>query len=183
MRRILLAAAAVAIAGCSGRVEYDDRPTFRIDRAKAFRLEFGRGSGWRGLETIRVSHDGSVVLHRLKHGQREPSWETATMRLSPSELAEILQAVETNGLMKLGRAYHDPGVADGTQWLLWLKQGEQEKSVYFDNEFPQSIRQFAEQLDAILSRAGLDKAIWQPVPASRSRRHELELWDSIKRKS
>ncbi len=54
-------------------------------------------------------------------------------------------------------------------------------SVYFDNNFPRPITRFAEQLDGLLARAGLDKANWQPVPADESPRHAVELWESIRR--
>ncbi len=36
-------------------------------------------------------------------------------------------------------------------------------------------------LDSILTRAGMDKVAWQPVPKEESRQHEQRLWDSIKR--
>jgi hypothetical protein len=101
--------------------------------------------------------------------------------LPPEVVAEVLKAVESNGLMGLHKAYHDDNIADGTQWVLWIKQGEREKSVYFNNSFPRAITAFAGQLDAILARAGLDKVAWQPVPERESRQHEKELWDSIKR--
>jgi hypothetical protein len=183
MGRLLMIAAALATAGCSGRVEKDDRPTFHIDPAQPFRLELGRGSGWHGLDTIRLSQDGSAVLHRLKQGPKEDVWETATLRLEPGALAEVLKAVEANDLTGLHRAYHEPGVHDGTQWVLWIEQGGREKSVYFNNRLPRPIIRFAEQLDDILARSGVDRVTWQPVPPSESRRHERELWDSIKRQS
>jgi hypothetical protein len=59
--------------------------------------------------------------------------------------------------------------------------GAREKSVYFNNNFPGSITTFAEHLDAILSRSGVDKAAFQPVPERESRQHERELWERIKR--
>ena len=184
MKRSLVIVAALAAAGCSGRVEKDDRPAFAIDHAQPFWLEFGRGSGWHGLNTVKIDQTGRVVLHRMK-SERQPdvtdlSWEAATLHLPPEAVAGVLQAVESNNLMSLHKAYRED-IADGTQWVLWIKQGEREKSVYFNNSFPGSITAFAEQLDAILLRAGLDKAEWQPVPERESRQHERELWDSIKR--
>ena len=64
--------------------------------------------------------------------------------------------------------------------MFWVNQGERVKSVYFNNSFPSAIKKFAEQLDAILARAGQDKIAWQAVPVSETRQHERELWDSIK---
>ena len=184
MRWSLVIVIACTVVGCSGSVERDDRPAFTVDPGQPFRLEFGRGSGWHGLNTVKLDHTGRVVLHRLKSERREDvtilSWEVATLQLSPEVLAEVLKAVESNNLMGLHKAYHED-IADGTQWVLWIKQGEGEKSVYFNNSFPKAIRAFAEQLDAVLARAGLGTAAWQPVPDRESGQHERELWDSIKR--
>jgi hypothetical protein len=160
------------------------RPAFTIDRTQPFWLEFGRGSGWHGLETIKLDQTGRVVLHRMKSTRQDDvnvlTWEVATLQLPPMAVAEVLKAVESNGLMGLHKAYHE-NIADGTQWVLWIKQAEREKSVYFDNSFPATITRFAEQLDVILARAGSDKAAWKPVPERACREHEKELWDSIKR--
>lgn len=170
--------------GCSGRVEQDPRPTFHIDATQPFRLEFGRGSGWQGLETVKIDQSGCVVLHRMKRERREDAtletWETATLSLPPDGLADVLKAIDENGLMGLHKSY-STDVQDGTQWVLWIKQGEREKSVYFNNSFPNVITRFAEQLDGTLAAAELDKVTWQPVPPSESRQHERELWNSIKR--
>jgi hypothetical protein len=181
MRQALMITAALATVGCSSSVETDDRPAFQIDPTLAYQLELGRESGLAGLDTVRVSQNGSVVLHRLQQGQQEHLWETSTLQLPPDPRAKILKAVEVNGLMELHRTYHNPKIADGTQWVLWIKQGEQEKAIYCNNSFPPQITRFANQLDGILSAAGLDKLVWQPVPANKWRQHERELWDSIKR--
>jgi hypothetical protein len=190
---VLMIALLVFVIGCSNDETHTDetgrrvapqkadQPAFHIDPAIAFSIEFGRGSGWHGLDTVRVEQDGRVTLSRLIGSQTNPSWETATIQLQQNRLADILKAVETNGLMSLRRTYQDPNIADGTQWVLWITQGDHEKSVYFNNRFPVQITGFAEQLDRILSVAGLGNITWQPVPASQSRSHERELWKSIER--
>ena len=61
MKWSLRIAVAFAIAGCSGRVETDDRPTFTIDRTQPFQLEFGRGSGRAGLDTVKIDQTGRVL--------------------------------------------------------------------------------------------------------------------------
>jgi hypothetical protein len=177
MKWSLVIAVALVVAGCSGRVERDDRPAFTIDRTQPFWLEFGRGSGWHGLDTIKLDKTGGVVLHRMKSTM---SWEVAALQLPPEAIAEVLKAVESNGLMRLHKAYH-ADIHDGTQWVLKIKQGEREKSVYFNNSFPAAITRFAEQLDAILARGGLDRVAWRPVPGREARQHEKGLWDSTER--
>ncbi len=150
-----------------------------------FWIELGRGSGWDGLDTVKLDQTGRVILHRFKTERKNDvidlSWEVATLQLSPEALAEVLEAVEANSVMGLRNKYHDENVQDGTQWVLWIKQGEQEKSVYFSNDFPSRIKEFAKQLDAILVRAGIDQIDWHRVPDLLFRQHERELWDSINR--
>src|SRR5262245_28911918 len=157
----------------------DERPVFRIDPDQPYRIELGRGSGWHGLETIKITQDGRVAMSRQKHHYEEnvtvSTWETATIQLSPEAVAEVLEAVETHGLMKLHRSY-SADVADGTQWVLWIKQGESEKSVYFDNHFPRSICRFAARLDEIIA-ANSHNVMWKPTEVS----YDRELWESIKR--
>jgi hypothetical protein len=183
-RWFLIAFALAVIGGVYLLAVRNDRPAFTIDHTQPFWVEFGRGSGWHGLDTVKIDQTGRVVLHRMKSEHQVHvnalSWEVATLQLSPEALDEVLKAVESNKLMGLQKAYHE-NIADGTQWVLWIRQGEHEKSVYFDNRFPPAITRFAEQLDAVLARAGLDKAAWQPVPERESHQHERELWDSIKR--
>jgi hypothetical protein len=204
MWRLTVFIGSLLLAGCSGRpaestgyepadppmshpaseVVKDNRPAFRIDPGKPWRLEFGRGSGWHGLDTIKLDNDGRLVLHRLKPERQGDtiahSWETASLELPADAVAKVLEAVEAHRLLELNKAYH-AAVADGTQWVLWVRQGEREKSVYFNNHFPDPIVRFAGRLDKILSASAGPKLRWRPVPHADSRNHARELWDSIKR--
>jgi len=160
------------------------RPAFAIDSAQPFHIEFGRGSGWHGLDTVKLDQTGRVVLHRCRYERRPDAirgfLETTTLQLSPEALAEVLKSVESNNLLGLSKKY-TTNINDGTQWILWVKQGEHEMSVYCDNSFPYAISSFADELDAVLDRAAIAKATWVPVPPSESRDHENALWDSIRR--
>ncbi|MGA2068006.1 MAG: hypothetical protein ABSG86_23755 [Thermoguttaceae bacterium] len=158
-------------------------PPFVIDAAKPWKIELGRGSGRDGLDTAALTHDGTVLLYRLTRkptsGARGASWETAEMALPHEAVSSILAAAAENRLLKLERAYH-ADVRDGTQWVLRISQGTNEKSVYFDNHFPGAIVRFADLLDAVLARNGVGTVRWEPVPAGQGRKHEKGLWDSIK---
>jgi hypothetical protein len=162
----------------------DDRPAFSIDPNNAWVIEFGRGSGWQGLNTAKLDQDGHLLLHRLRmERQGNPfisGWETTTAELPSGAVAEVLESVKANRLMELDKAYH-AAVCDGTQWVLWIRQGEREKAVYFDNHFPTPIVRFAERFDAIVSGSVGPALRWQAVPSARVRDHERELWESIKR--
>ncbi len=147
-----------------------------LDADRPYMIRFGRGSGWHGLDTVKIREDGSVTLHRLISTD-DPSWETTTLKLRPESLARILDAIEKNRLFGLQKAYHSD-IADGTQWVLWIKQGERQKAVYFDNNFPPEIERFAEAVDKALDESGLEKAVWHNVGDARG--HDRGLWDSIR---
>jgi hypothetical protein len=159
--------------------------TFRLDPEQPYRIELGRGSGWHGLNTVRVDQEGSVMLYRQQEvevaGVWESYWEEATLRLPPEGQAAVLAAVADTRVLGLARAYHEPGVQDGTQWVLWVRQGEREKAVYCDNRFPPALKRFAERLDAVLTANGMMAVEWRRVPQGQERQHERELWDSIRR--
>jgi hypothetical protein len=157
----------------------------RIDPARPFRIELGRGSERQGMFTVRVEHDGAVTLHGLRHRMRktdpEPHWVTAALQLSPEGIAEVLATVEDTRILGLAREHRDPEALDGREWVLWVRQGEWERTVYCDKHYPRAILRFAERLDDILEAHGLLTAEWRRVPNGREREHERELWESIRR--
>lgn len=161
----------------------DTRPAFTFDPAQAWQIDLGRGSGMDGLETVEMANDGKVTLHRAKAVRQGDgyahTWEKATPSLSPDAVKRIADAVVAERLPELGRAYH-AGVFDGTQWVLWVRQGGREKVVYCDNHFPESVVRFAATVDAELVAIGA-AVRWQQVPFWDERRHERELWDSLQR--
>jgi hypothetical protein len=150
----------------------------RLEPGQDYRIELGRGSVWYGLETVKILSDGSVTLHR--QCPTAARWETTTLRLPAASMARVLQALEQNRVLELHR-HRNKRKADGTQWVLWVKQGSSEKSVYCDNCFPDEILRFAEAIDVVLAQNGLAQATWRAVPGSQEHDHERKLWESIKR--
>jgi hypothetical protein len=156
-----------------------------LDPGAPYRIELGRGSGLYGLNTVQILHDRTVTLHRRgrEHGGQtlpEEFVETATIHLSVEDLTEVLDAVEDTGVLSLYKEYHEPGVADGTQWVLWVQQGQRETSVYCDNYFPKSMVRFADALDRILARNGIEHANWRRVDDDEALSYDRALWDSIR---
>jgi hypothetical protein len=172
--RTTLLILAVMLLGCDRRtVEPDTRPAFVLDPAKPFVIEFGRGSGLHGLDIIKVDQTGAVELSRVTGGQNV---ESASLRLSSADVRALVQLVNTNQLTSMGRTYSDPGVADGTQWVLWIEQAPSQKAVYFNNSFPSQITAYANGLDALLQKAGLNAAKWTPVPKQQGIDQQNALW-------
>jgi hypothetical protein len=159
----------------ASNVVKDDQSAFHIDPRQPWRIEFGRGSGWHGLDTVKLDQTGHAVLHRLKGGD---SWETATLDLPADTVTKVLEAVEANHLLELDKAYH-AAVADGTQWVLCIQQQDRRKVVYFNNHFPDQIVRFARKFDEVLSASAGANLRWRAVPSWESRKHEQALWDSI----
>lgn len=161
----------------------DHRPSLSIDPAKPFTIEFGRGSGWAGLNTVNINENGTVVLYRLQVEQRREIrylfWETGTMQLLPEDITAILESLHTFHLLTMYKEYH-ADIHDGTQWVLWITQEQHEKSIYCDNHFPENILAFSDFLDELLTTRGLTDVTWTRVPEHESRNHEKELWESIK---
>lgn len=182
---------AVLLTGCDGgtptatgdsnrtdtsSVEHDTRPAFVLDPSQPFVIEFGRGSGRHGLDVVKVDETGFVRLSRV---QGHPGTESASLQLSIADIATLVGLVNTNQLTSMGRAYSDPRIADGTQWVLWIEQSPSQKAIYFNNSFPSQINAFARGLDSLLQKAGLSTATWSAVPAQQADAQQTALWARI----
>src|SRR5262245_23824232 len=182
MRRLLGMLTTAALIGCQGCSDPASHLA-RIDPSQPFEIEFGRGSGLHGLETVGITSDGSTTMVRKKWERHEGGsdyfWESTTFKLADESITKVLTALADTGVMRLDHAYHG-SVEDGTQWVFWVRQGEKEHSVYCDNRFPISIKQFAKTLDEILA-SSVAQAKWERVAKADERKHEKRLWDSIKR--
>jgi len=147
------------------RTEPDENSAMRFDVSKPYRLEFGRGSGRRGYDTIALDGTGRVALCRQNRNysdNRPHYWETAELSVDAPAYRRIAETIQDLRLVAMKRAYH-ANVHDGTQWEFSLTQGEQEKKIYFNNHFPEVIQDFAVSIDKELERAGLAKVKWTPV--------------------
>ncbi|HEV2296737.1 MAG TPA: hypothetical protein VGR35_23045 [Tepidisphaeraceae bacterium] len=157
-------------------VEPDTRPTFVLDASKPFVIEFGRGSGQHGLDIVKVNETGAVQLSRI---EGRPNAEFASLQLSSTDVATLVGLVNTNQLTSMGRMYSDPRMADGTQWVLWIEQSPFQKSIYFNNFFPDEITAFESGLDALLQKAGSGTAMWSPLPRQQAMDQQKALWGRI----
>jgi len=181
MKALMMALFAATIAACGkdhplDRVEPAKTEAFSVDLGKDFHFELGRGSGLDGLDTVAFGRDGKVTLFR-QHPQG--SWQTTSLELSAEALARIFDEVKSQEIMKMPAAYH-ANVQDGTQWVLWIRQDEKSKAIYFNNYFPAEVRRLAERLDRELAAAGIAGAPWKELSKTKVREHEKALWSSIK---
>ena len=163
------------------REREDTRPPMQFNIDKTYRLEFGRGSGWHGLDTIKIDDSNQVTLHRLREENGVLHWEHTEVDLTASDKQEIGQLIVDLGIPKMKRSYH-ADVHDGTQWIFWIVQNGHEKSIYFNNHFPKEIQSFALAIDEKLKDAGIEEVQWRRVPDDQERQHEKAIWKSIKNK-
>jgi hypothetical protein len=167
------------------KIDEDLSAPFVLDATQPFRIQLGRGSGQFGLNTVSVFHHGTTTLHRRRTyrglGPESAFWQEATLNLDGKAINQLVKAVQANQLLAMHRGYHAE-VADGTQWILWIQQGENEKAIYCNNHFPAPILRFARQLDNILKRHDLADAKWRRIADGDTRNHENPLWRSIERK-
>ena len=62
----------------------DPKPPWAIDTSRPWSIEVGRGSGWNGLNAVKIDNDGTVVLHRLPDTKDNAICEKATINRHPT---------------------------------------------------------------------------------------------------
>jgi hypothetical protein len=149
------------------------QPAFVVDPGKPFIFELGRGSGWGGLDIVEIRETGVV---RLQRAENRPQAESTTLNLTRAQVKELVSLINEEELTRLGAVY-DGHINDGTQWVLWIRQGSSEKAVYFDNAFPRDVTTVADRIDAMLQAAGLPRATWAAVPGTAGRDYQMALWN------
>ncbi len=167
------------------RVVEDARPPIHIDPTKPFVVGLGRGSGWHGLDTVRITEKGTVDLYRQydekdTEGVWHQRWERGHLQIPEDAVQALFDALSTYHLLTLHKAYY-ADVHDGTQWVFFVRQDRTVKSVYCDNHFPENLLAFAEWLDALLTQHRLDEVTWETVPEANGRTHEDEFWEWVTR--
>ncbi|MCP4113680.1 MAG: hypothetical protein GY749_50500 [Desulfobacteraceae bacterium] len=167
------------------RTESDSRK-IDFDPSKPYRLEIGRGSGWLGLNTIKIEENGSVAVYILKEEQREDViysyCENGLLKLAEEDMRIIADKIAELEILDMDRSYYAEGISDGTQWIFWIQQDKKQKSIYFSNHFPKKIQDVAVFIDEILENAGYKEIEWKRIPDREIRFHEIDIWNSIKKK-
>jgi hypothetical protein len=179
MRPAIILAIGISVANFQGQIagaEVSPTEAPTIELSKPLEIAFGRGSGWHGLDTIRILTNGVVTLYKQTLIKNQRSWQTASLQLSTSDQKKISEALLTNRILNL-KDQIATNVADGTQWILLVRQNSASKAVYFDNKFPTSISNFAQTVDLVLEKQPIQ---WKPAPRE-PREHEKELWAAIRR--
>ena len=153
-----------------------DTRRIKFDSSQVYRIAFWRGSGLDGLETVEIDENLNARLYR----QTSNGLETCNISLALNEYGVVTDSIHKNRLFELDRAYHAE-VADGTQWIVWIRQNEISKTIYCNNYFPDSLRLFAKDVDSVFDIDD-DLLEWSLVPASLAGDHDTHIWDATRGK-
>lgn len=153
---------------------YDGRTS--IPPEKKFEFQFGRGSGWHGLDLLRITSDGTSE-YEFQESQGE--WRHKAFVIPAKQVEDLREAINRFGILDLNRHYHG-GVHDGTQWCLLIKVEGESRSFYFDNNFPGPIRKLAGFVDQSVLEPFAAPVQATIVPTRNHRKHEKEIWASIR---
>lgn len=147
-----------------------------IQPDEEFELQFGRGSGWHGLDLLRITSDGNAVY---EYQAERDIWKRKSFVVNEATLVALRKTI--NDLNIWGMDHHDDGSTnDGTQWCLLIRIDGKSKAFYFDNHFPNRIRQLADFVDQAILEPFAVPVVAEVVPARHHRKHEKELWQSVR---
>jgi hypothetical protein len=150
-------------------------PDMRPD--EKFEFQFGRGSGWHGLDVVRITSDGSASY---EYQSESDVWRRKVFEIDADVLEALREKINSVNVMDMQRSYSNPSIADGTQWCLLVRIDGRTKSVYFNNKFPDEIRNLAAFVDETILEPFADPVDAVTVPSWHHRKHETPLWTSIR---
>ena len=133
----------------------DEQKPFTILPDEPFEVNFHawvKPSG-EGRGIIVKSHHPTTVRERSANdGQGQyAEGKTVSFTLPPDALEKVLAAVRDRGIMNLQGSYKLRGVTDGPQMKLFIRQGDRVKRVECSNHFPDEMKGFADDLNAIVA--------------------------------
>lgn len=177
-RRILLIAATIeAVVVCVTILVFcqwtDSEP---IAPDQEFELQLGRGSGWHGLDLLRITSDGRATY---EYQPELGTWLRKVFVVDTKRVDQLRLAVNDLNIWGMQGKYA-ANVMDGTQWIVFIRVNGKAKSVYFDNKFPRRIRTFADLVDEIILGPLADPIEPSIVPNRLHRQHEKDIWASIR---
>jgi hypothetical protein len=163
------------LSGTEQDVAWSDGSEFSLHPDDTFEFQFGQGSGWHGLNLLKVTADGRATYEY----QADRGWSRKTFVVGDRGLEHLVEKINALRIFGLPRAYH-ADVADGTQWCLLIKTGGRRKAIYCDNYFPAELRELAAFVhrDVVVGAGGLAEPV--AVPRWCWRQHEQEIWSSIR---
>jgi len=138
---------------------------------KPYSVLFGRGSGLAGLDVVSFDSSGSARILREN--------QVCTFQASPEAIISLSKAIDDLHLLTLVKRYSG-SMSDGAQWILIIKTATESHTTYFDNQFPDSVRQFSKIVDEAFPESFLLKQKWTRITTKESEAIQNPLWDAIK---
>lgn len=141
----------------------------------SFEFQFGQGSGRYGLDLLKVKANGECIYE-----YREARyWMRKHFVVEKAVLERLIETVDDLRIRDLERVYSS-GKPDGRQWCVLIKSGGKSKSIYCDNRFPPQIEELSKFVHDTIIKPYAKNLDAEEVPKAEYRRHEKEIWASIK---
>jgi hypothetical protein len=161
---------ATALSGCGER----RGPPITADAT--FEFQLGQGSGWHGLDLLKIPADGMAVY---EYQPQRGKWFRKRFSVDKGRLEALIEKIKALNILDMERWYTS-GIADGTQWCILIKSGGQQKSIYCDNKFPQPIKDLAAFVHETIIEPLGGRVEAVVVPEREHHNHEKEIWASIR---
>lgn len=140
-------------------------------------FQLGQGSGWHGLETVKVAADGRGLYFYAK---KRDEWALQRFHVPAESIGALKRKIEELSIQNLAASYSRPEIADGTQWVLLIKEGPKSKRIYCSNRFPQALIDLAEYVHKQIVEPRLSETAERIVPRRHLRNYGRELWESAR---
>jgi len=156
----------------------DKSPTTPLVADSTFEFQLGQGSGLHGLNLVKITAAGEGFYD---YPLDDIKWQQWKFHVDNQTMEKLVEKINNLKIMNMKRVYEDPNVADGTQWCLLIKGNGNAKSIYFNNKFPDQIKQLADYVHNTvmgpMRQSGKVKS--GPLPEEEFLKHQREIWDSI----
>lgn len=140
----------------------DEQQPFRVAPDQSYEVNYHAWEKPSGDGRGIIVKLGAPAVVRERHGGQGGEYreeKSASFALPPEAVAKVLAAIEARGVMRLQGSYKLKGVTDGPQVKFFVRQGDRVKRVECSNHFPDELKAFADDLNAIIEPY-LSKATW-----------------------
>jgi hypothetical protein len=131
-----------------------------LGEAGDFRFVLSQGGGLSGYDTLVIDASGkAAILFHPRHRERENRsawWRQITFQLSGEQIMALKGEIAKERIFDLKKAYR-ADVFDGTQWIVRVRAGRDQKLVSCDNHFPREV----------IALSNFVRALLPPIPVDR----------------
>ncbi|QIF02007.1 hypothetical protein [Roseimicrobium sp. ORNL1] len=117
-------------------------------------VTFAHGSGQGGFDSVRLDREGNVVFV-IAIDENNRRYERHTFQVPAEKARALLDGTGVQGCFGLHRLY-TAGVNDGSQAFMRIDSNKRGRTYWFDNFYPERLKQFTAELDRWIAQADAD---------------------------